>query len=295
MTAFKTHGKWILSGEHSVLRGYPAVVFPIKSKFMITEYSMLVPEFRIKSDCKDTENIFNKIVQIIKINYQNHFLPKDFYDSLKYEWTIKSNLIVGAGMGASAVISVTLAKILNHFHVLPQEKMFSFAKSIEDLFHGESSGVDVAVALTGTPLLFDRNGKRDIFNPIWTPNWRLSYSGSKGYTQECIKKVKSLEEQDPNLLKKIDIQMAEATRLAIESLTQNKSLSDLVKAIDLANKCFFEWGLISPELDQHMSELKKMGALAVKPTGSGLGGFALSLWKSAEVPRANQSFELIEC
>ncbi len=39
-------------------------------------------------------------------------------------------------------------------------------------------------------------------------------------------------------------------------------------------------GLISESLQQHMQQLLHEGALAVKPTGSGSGGYVLSLWES---------------
>ncbi len=34
----ETYGKWILAGEHSVLRGYPALVFPLKDRGLHLQY-----------------------------------------------------------------------------------------------------------------------------------------------------------------------------------------------------------------------------------------------------------------
>ena len=41
-------GKWILAGEHSVLRGSRAVVFPLFSKFLKLRYLKTLTEFEIQ-------------------------------------------------------------------------------------------------------------------------------------------------------------------------------------------------------------------------------------------------------
>lgn len=35
-----THGKWILTGEHAVLRGSPAIIFPIASRALTLNYQI---------------------------------------------------------------------------------------------------------------------------------------------------------------------------------------------------------------------------------------------------------------
>jgi mevalonate kinase len=44
-------------------------------------------------------------------------------------------------------------------------------------------------------------------------------------------------------------------------------------------------------LEEHLGDLKRAGAVAVKPTGSGHGGYVLSLWRD-EVPRLSR-WELV--
>lgn len=38
-----THGKWILAGEHTVLRGHGALVFPILGKKLTLSYKKQLP------------------------------------------------------------------------------------------------------------------------------------------------------------------------------------------------------------------------------------------------------------
>ena len=46
----------------------------------------------------------------------------------------------------------------------------------------------------------------------------------------------------------------------------------------MAKDCFEQWGLIDSSVQAEMDRLSAQGALAVKPTGSGGGGYLLSLW-----------------
>jgi mevalonate kinase len=46
---------------------------------------------------------------------------------------------------------------------------------------------------------------------------------------------------------------------------------------------FSGWGLTTGVLGDHIQQLKDYGALAVKPTGSGDGGYVLSLWRQPPI------------
>ena len=71
---------------------------------------------------------------------------------------------------------------------------------------------------------------------------------------------------------------------AIEEKHKKQTLSLLKEALNLGEDCFQQWGLISHDLKQHINKLKNEGATAVKPTGSGLGGYVISLWDTPPAP-----------
>ena len=52
-------------------------------------------------------------------------------------------------MGGSAALCVGITRFFAHLDYLPQDAIYEFSRSLEDLFHGESSGVDIAVAMEG--------------------------------------------------------------------------------------------------------------------------------------------------
>ncbi len=75
------------------------------------------------------------------------------------------------------------------------------------------------------------------------------------------------------------------------ALDEKQGLPLLVNAMQKAMNCFEQWGLMKGSLQIHGQQLLDAGAMAIKPTGAGGGGYVLSLWR--EKPNANIPFELI--
>lgn len=273
----KSFGKWILAGEHAVLRGVPALVFPIQSRNLELNYSRGEGplELRLVGDHgKDLQllvwGVLEKACEIKKISRAD----------LKGTLLLESSIPVGAGMGASAALCVALTRWLGYLGFVPENEYYEFARNLENLFHGESSGVDIAVALSGEGLRFVRDGERTPLTAVWKPRWFISYSGKRGVTVDAVNKVKDLILHNPTLGEELDQQMAKAVELAESSLKMDarEGLPVLAKSIELAATCFEQWGLNDGAPSVHLQWLKNHGALAVKPTGSGGGGYVLSLW-----------------
>lgn len=273
-------GKWILAGEHAVLRGVPAVVFPLRTRVLDLSYvcPTSAKTFNLYLHGEHGEELQLLVWGVIERACE---LKKVSRASLVGELTIKSSIPVGAGMGASAALCVALTKWLNYLKIVNEEEMFEFARTLENLFHGESSGVDIAVSLSGQPLHYVRGGERKALELQWTPHWYISYSGKRGVTLECVNKVKDLIAANPELGSAIDGQMRTAVAMCEKALTdpdEANSLELLKKGITSAGEAFERWGLTEGAPQAHMDMLKKAGAVAVKPTGSGGGGYVLSLW-----------------
>lgn len=270
-------GKWILAGEHAVIRGAQALVFPLLEKQMQFSFKKAdVFELVLKgTHGHELELLFHGVLEkaLAKVSRTR--------DDVTGELTVTSNIPLGAGMGGSAALCVGIGKLFVELGFISADRVYDFARELEDLFHGESSGVDIAVSLAGQGLAFQRSGERAALKVVWSPRWYLSYSGKKGVTSECVKKVKEIWTRSEEQGRRIDDKMKEAVRLARAALAMTKSsaaFEQLARGIAMAGECFQEWGLTEGVLEKHLKMIREAGAAAVKPTGSGGGGFVLSLW-----------------
>lgn len=280
-------GKWILAGEHAVLRGSPALVFPIQSCGMTLEYKVSAEPLSLHLIGERGSELKLLTWGVIE-NAVQRLGQKP--TALTGQLTVSSNIPMGAGLGASAALCAVISRWCQYLGWLSETDIYEFARSLEDLFHGESSGVDVAVALSGQGLRFIRGGERTVLDINWRPFFYLSYSGQRGVTAECVAKVKQLHAESPKLALDLDARMRAAVELATEALsgTPTSNLGQLIEALGMANSCFNEWGLIEGQLRTHLEDLRKWGALAVKPTGSGGGGYVLSLWAQSPPEHLNK-------
>jgi mevalonate kinase len=293
----RSYGKWILAGEHAVLRGVPALVFPIRSRYLDLRFiqSPGPLELNLAGDHgSELQLLFWGVLE--KACEMKNITRSD----LEGKVLITSSIPVGAGMGASAALCVAVTRWLGFLGHVADFEYYEFARSLENLFHGESSGVDIAVALSGEGLRFVRDGQRLPLNIAWQPHWYISYTGERGVTVDAVRKVKDLIARDSSLGAGIDQQMSQAVAIAENSLNDSdvlhspaERLKILAEAINLAGQCFEKWNLNEGLTARHIQWLRDQGALAVKPTGSGGGGYVLSLWQAP--PAGNLLETLIPC
>lgn len=274
-----TYGKWILAGEHAVVRGHPALVFPIKERQLILRYHADTPG--LTADYEGTSGAEMHLLFWSVLEQGMRLLGRSL-NQLKGHFHINSSIPVGVGMGASAALCVAMSAWFSAQHMIDGSQCYSFAKELEHLFHGQSSGLDIAGVSADYGVYF----KQGDFTPVKQvikPTWFLSSCHQIGITSHCIQQVQALWEKDPQKAQQLDQQMMDAVEECRDALENEdaQGIAKLAAAINKAGNCFMQWGLVSEGLQQHINQLFTAGALAVKPTGSGGGGFVVSLWDKA--------------
>ena len=277
------HAKWILAGEHAVLRGHPALVFPVPEKFIKLTFQSSENPLNVDflGPYGDTLLLifWGILEESLKLIHKRH-------EDMRGKFTLLNNIPMGAGMGFSAALCVAVSRWIQWSGWIKENELFDFARTLENFFHGKSSGVDIAGALCQQATYFTQAQGFSSLQLTWRPNIFLSYSEKISMTAQCIDKVNKLWETNATLADKLDNSMRDSVEQAKLSLTSNnlspsKKEAYLAAAINKANDCFEHWGLNKGELKEHIDQLMQHGALAAKATGAGNGGYVISLWKQA--------------
>ncbi len=150
--SYSVPAKVILSGEHAVVYGKPALVSAInlRLKFNLTNF------VRSSKDGKDDKEIFfiSKEVKKYLKNQKINFSDRPF------NFKIESEIPTGRGLGSSAALSVASVAAFLEFYTGRQfEKKIvnERAFQIEKHFHQNPSGVDNSAACFGGLILYRKN------------------------------------------------------------------------------------------------------------------------------------------
>ncbi|AKM81032.1 MAG: Mevalonate kinase [Candidatus Pacebacteria bacterium GW2011_GWF2_38_9] len=137
-------GKVILSGEHSVVYGYQAVLASLDLGIScIAKEGSLSHEQKSDLYLQHILEMFSKLAQI-----------KEIQLALK----IKSNLPQKSGLGSSAAFAAAVFSELADFYnySLNQDRLYKLVLEAENFIHGRSSGADPAIVVYGGLIAFSQ-------------------------------------------------------------------------------------------------------------------------------------------
>ena len=305
-------GKLILSGEHAVVYGRPALAMAIDrcAQSVISVGAPDLVSFNLL-DLKESDSFTLRALNEMKTrllkNYQL-FLSGDLgirdvlhkpielfefafitlLDGLHLKFgegldiQTQSNIPIGCGMGSSAATILSLLRGIGHYFRVEfrPDWFLKYSMEAEKLQHGFPSGVDSYISLHGGCALF-RNGEATAV-PLPRLRMYLVNTGTPAATTgECVVAVKSKFERDPIW------NDFEAVTLGLEQAVRGHQRDDIQRLIRENSRLLQHIGVVPAKVQDFIRDVEQAGG-AAKVCGAGAvygdnGGMVLVLSDRAPV------------
>lgn len=290
--------KLILSGEHSVLYGCPALSMAIdlptrcevsasqeddsaSLQVALADYNQTVTfsfeTWRQRSQQIETRfQQFNEghlpiekviktpldliVIALYRLHQQWPLKPKNWHINLR------SDAPAGRGLGSSASVIMALlqAMLKAHRYALSSESLLALATEIESYQHGASSGLDPATLMHGGLLKY-RIGQPPV--PLKAPPlnaWLIDSGEPQSSTGECVEWVKKHHQHDQTLWQRFT-----RTTETIENAWLKRDWTALREGIDSNQRLLTRVGVVPDILQPRLQVLKETLNASVKLCGAG--------------------------
>lgn len=265
-------GKLIISGEHAAVYGADAFAIPAKMFSLDVSLKQNSQSNRVTFNGSNFEgtlgNIIHEAVEILE-------LPSD---SL-FDCSVETNIPLGAGLGASAAISVALTRALSDMYglALSKQEIFLVSNQLEKHFHGSPSGLDASVVAFERPVLFSKTtGIKVIEKDLNAGKLSLIAidSGARASTKDMIETARPSFNGPSS--KRILKEFNDATSRSLQGYITGDA-KELASGMNLSYELLNEIGVVSQKLEGICKKARELGCYAAKPTGAGGGGFVIGL------------------
>lgn len=290
----RSPAKLIISGEHSVLYGQPALAVAIDRYTTTTVSYSELPQIHFKLanlSCQQSHS--SKDLQVLARNlrrdYANYLdghaniatVLKRPFELLQYsvsnileylnapltyglEISVDSSIPIGCGMGSSAAaIIATIFALSNFFKFNWQHnKHLSIAREIENLQHGKSSGLDLHLVMHGGYVRFQ--SANVIARPVPSMSLQIINTGQPlSSTGQCVSKVAERFVNDAKLAENF----GNVTNILDVAISTN-NLQDLKRGIRLNHQLLNYIGVVPTKVANLINAIEVAGG-AAKICGAG--------------------------
>jgi mevalonate kinase len=286
-------GKLILSGEHAVVYGRPALAMAVNrhAESVITPEALEEIAFDL-TDLRESERFTIRALRELKArvhkNYQL-FLdgqlgirevlrkPVELFEfafinlldglHLKVEKGLNirlhSTIPIGCGMGSSAATILSVLRVIGHYFRVEfrPDWYLNYSIEAEKLQHGHSSGVDPYISLHGGCARFQQGAAKPL--PLPRAAMYLIQTGTpQTTTGECVSRVRELHANDPIW------NDFEAVTNAVEAALAANDRRDIRDAVRENHKLLTKIGVVPEKVQSFIREVEAAGH-AAKICGAG--------------------------
>lgn len=300
------YGKAILLGEHSVVYGKSAIAVALPGLSLRLSVAPRQPgiEFASWDDAWSVSSADARrkidgqtralLSRCLDLALRESGLGRSLYEFAPQPLRVESNFPMGAGLGGSAALCVATVRLVDAItrrhvpgHLLQTHRGIELQRAarLDAIFHGVASGIDTATVLSEGLIEASGSGSDRRFNEI--ANGRSFYlalvdSGSRSETVAMVEKVRLLRKAQPVYVDDKIARLGEISHAAKFEVAEGR-IEALGHRLNEAHEHLRDLGLSTPSLDRIVHELRELGALGAKLTGSGGGGFALGLFREYPV------------
>ena len=287
-------GKLILSGEHSVVYGQPALAIGLPRGLkasliptVSTHEALTLDPHNFQGKLGDPEyKALNQALQcaISWFEQMNRKL------SQPHLLRISGALPFKVGMGSSAALSVALLRVLSQAcggRPLSDEELFDGAMELERIFHTTPSGLDHLVAIHGGAVRYEKGEVTPQFTHLTYQApliLALTWFPRQGSTSGAVSAVAARHAAQPDHYHHLFNMIGHLANTATTALTEG-DLTTLGECLTHNHKLLIELGVSTPELNQTCEHFIVSGALGAKMSGAGHGGVCFGLFSDPEHAR----------
>lgn len=286
-------GKLILSGEHAVVHGQPALAMAVNRYAIATVGRSGLPNvsLHLANLSHTSQTTFQDLLAIkdkLKRKYQK-FIRGEYHirDVLRKPFElvhaalgiiagtqnirlpdgmqiqVTSDIPIGSGMGSSAASILCVMKAASlHLQIpLSNDVLYQMALEAENLQHGQSSGLDLRVSLHGGCLYV--HGNEMLPRPLPTYPFYLVNTGMpQCSTGECVKHV-----ADTFINSSIGSEFAAVTQ-SMDQALQQQSFINAQHAVRANHQLLVNIGVVPERVRMFIEKVESLGG-AAKISGAG--------------------------
>ncbi len=286
-------GKIILSGEHSVVYGCPALALAVNRHATTTITPQLSKMFSLnlfssrymdsvtiktlrevkdrlaskyqsfldgKCGIKDVLQTPFELTEFVLINFMDRVNTK-ILDGLNIH--SDSNIPIGCGMGSSAALILTILLAVSRFLRMPlnEEKLLRLAIEAENLQHGKSSGIDLHTSLNGGCVYFKEGQRYNRAIPK-IPMFVINTGTPISTTGDCVSTVKQ-QHANSNIWSDFN-----SVTLNMDHALQYDNFEEFQRLVRENHQLLVDIGVVPEKVQRFISDVEATGA-AAKICGSG--------------------------
>ena len=278
MISYKTPAKVILSGEHGVVYGKPALITAIARYATVH----VQPSKKLTVPHEAVTSIEKAVITYCEKN-------KLSFEDRPYELTYDIDIPLGMGLGSSAALSVAVSAALLEFFTGKEpskEAINTIAYQGEKQFHGNPSGADNSTCCYGGLIFFRK--EFEFLKTISALNSKLPKEIEDHlYLINTGQPLESTKEMVKMVGKRYNENPIETDHLlsALEKVTRRMVVSVVTEDTSMFRACVEENGhiletmhVVSPDAQQILLSLKDFGVGKITGAGGKKNGSGFALF-----------------